>query len=108
MALSGFSFRIGESVAYDVAVDGADAVFRQRRRINGFARRTFDLRWPIVDTTEKDAILAEFDAAKGAASTATLTHPTYGAQTVMLGEELRIERRAAGRWAVSLTAEIER
>lgn len=108
MALSGFSFRLSEAVSYDVVADPPDGAFQQRRATNAFARRRFRIEWPIVDTTEKDAILAEFDAAKGSAGTGTLTHPTEGALEVMLDDEIEVQRRSAGRWALSLGAEIER
>lgn len=108
MALSGFSFRISERVSYDVVADPPEGAFQQRRATNDFSRRRFRLEWPIVDTTEKDAILAEFDAAKGSAGTATLAHPTDGSVTVMLEDEIEVERRTNGRWALSLGAEIER
>lgn len=108
MTLAAFSFRVRENVAYAVTADPADAGTVQRRRTNGATIRAFTLSWPIVGTTEKDAIVADFDAAKGSAGTATLSHPVYGSLTVrFLGDRLDVRRRGPGRWAVGATVEVE-
>lgn len=107
MALSGMSFRINEGVAYDVVADAPDAVFVQRRLTQATPMRSFELLWPIVLTAEKDAIVADFDAAKGAAGTGTLTHPIYGSLSVRFSDEISVSRRTAGRWQISLQVEVD-
>ena len=107
MALSGMSFRINEGVAYDVVSDAPDSVFIQRRLTQATPMRAFEVLWPIVETAEKNAIVADFDAAKGAAGTGTLTHPIYGSLTVRFADEMTVARRTAGRWQISVQVEID-
>lgn len=107
MALSGMSFRIDEGVRYDVVADAPESVFIHRRVSQATPTRSFRLRWPIVQTAEKDAIVAEFDAAKGGAGAGTLTHPVHGSLAVRFADGLRCQRRAAGRWAIELDVEVD-
>ncbi len=107
MALSGMSFRIRETVFTDLVSDAPDAVFRHRRMSQPTPLSSFELVWPIVQTAEMDAIVAEFDAAKGSAGTGTLTHPVLGAISVRFADEMLVERRAAGRWRVTVTVEVD-
>lgn len=108
-ALARFSYRARQDAGYDVLVDPLDGGHIARRERSRYMGRRFTLSWPIVQTAEKDAILAEFDAVKGAAGVLVVSHPELGTLDVIAVEDsISVRRRGAGRWALTLVVEVDR
>ena len=100
--LTGASFRTTTTARRDVITDPPEASVVQRRARNQQAPRTHVVRWPLVTTAEKNAILAEVEAAKGGCAVLILDTGEFG---YLADDSLRVRRRAAGRFSVEMTLE---
>lgn len=110
MSLTAYSFRLGETTWRNVLVSSGwtGGARLLRRQLNQHVGRVFDVTWPVVRTAEKNAILAEFDAAKGSAGQVTLSHRVDGSLTCrFVGDRLSVTRRNAGVFSVSCQVEVE-
>lgn len=105
MALpSRITLQFGETRAFDeIRTDPvAQGTYRREWR-QSVVQRSFEITWPRLSPTERDSLVAEFEARKGGAGQLTLVHPTEGALNVRFEDDsLAISRRTALWYSASI------